>query len=124
MDHIEGFRLYLDVAEGDELKLIDEPPLTTELFERYLPAALALEVEQHWAERFSEVFATQAATHSPNWYRGDSWSTRDVARFSSGLGSSFSSAIASASTAPGSSSGGGGGGSSGGGGGGGGGGGW
>ncbi|MBP9593119.1 MAG: DUF2207 domain-containing protein, partial [Steroidobacteraceae bacterium] len=119
MDHIEGFRLYLDVAEGDELKLIDEPPLTTELFERYLPAALALEVEQHWAERFSEVFATQAATHSPNWYRGDSWSTRDVARFSSGLGSSFSSAIASASTAPGSSSGGGGGGSSGGGGGGG-----
>ena len=124
MDHIEGFRLYLDVAEGDELKLIDEPPLTTELFERYLPAALALEVEQHWAERFSEVFATQAATHSPNWYRGDSWSTRDVARFSSGLGSSFSSAIASALTAPGSSSGGGGGGSSGGGGGGGGGGGW
>ena len=124
MDHIEGFRLYLDVAEGDELKLIDEPPLTTELFERYLPAALALEVEQHWAERFAEVFATQAATHSPNWYRGDSWSTRDVARFSTGLGSSFSSAIASASTAPGSSSGGGGGGSSGGGGGGGGGGGW
>ena len=124
MDHIEGFRLYLDVAEGDELKLIDAPRLTVELFERYLPAALALEVEQRWAERFASVFATQAAAHSPRWYDGDRWDTSDVSRFSSSFGSSFSSAISSASTAPGSSSGGGGGGSSGGGGGGGGGGGW
>jgi uncharacterized membrane protein YgcG len=124
MDHVEGFRLYLDVAEGDELKLIDAPPLTVRLYERYLPAALALEVEQHWAERFATVFATQAATHTPGWYSGDAWDTRNVARFTSGLGSSFSSAISSASTAPGSSSGSGGGGSSGGGGGGGGGGGW
>jgi uncharacterized membrane protein YgcG len=124
MDHVEGFRLYLDVAEGDELKLIDAPPLTVRLYERYLPAALALEVEQHWAERFASVFATQAAAHTPRWYSGDAWDTRNVARFTSGFGSSFSSAISSSSTAPGSSSGSGGGGSSGGGGGGGGGGGW
>jgi len=124
MDHVEGFRLYLDVAEGDELKLIDAPPLTVRLYERYLPAALALEVEQHWAERFATVFATQAAAHTPVWYSGDAWDTRNVARFTSGFGSSFSSAISSSSTAPGSSSGSGGGGSSGGGGGGGGGGGW
>jgi len=124
MDHVEGFRLYLDVAEGDELKLIDAPPLTVRLYERYLPAALALEVEQHWAERFATVFATQAAAHTPNWYSGDAWDTRNVARFTSGFGSTFSSAISSSSTAPGSSSGSGGGGSSGGGGGGGGGGGW
>jgi uncharacterized membrane protein YgcG len=124
MDHIEGFRLYLDVAEGDELKLIDAPPLTVRLYERHLPAALALEVEQHWAERFATVFATQAAAHTPSWYSGDAWDTRNVARFTSGFGSSFSSAISSSSTAPGSSSGSGGGGSSGGGGGGGGGGGW
>jgi uncharacterized membrane protein YgcG len=124
MDHVEGFRLYLDVAEGDELKLIDAPPLTVRLYERYLPAALALEVEQHWAERFATVFATQAAAHTPSWYSGDAWDTRNVARFTSGFGSSFSSAISSSSTAPGSSSGSGGGGSSGGGGGGGGGGGW
>ena len=124
MDHVEGFRLYLDVAEGDELKLIDAPPLTVRLYERYLPAALALEVEQHWAERFASVFATQAAAHTPSWYSGDAWDTRNVARFTSGFGSSFSSAISSSSTAPGSSSGSGGGGSSGGGGGGGGGGGW
>jgi len=124
MDHIAGFRLFLDVAEGDELKLVDAPPLTPELYEKNLPAALALEVEQRWAERFATVFATQAAAQSPSWYSGDNWNTRDIGRFTSSLGSSFSTAITSASTAPGSSSGSGGGGSSGGGGGGGGGGGW
>jgi uncharacterized membrane protein YgcG len=124
MDHVEGFRLYLDVAEGDEVGLVDAPPLNVGLYERYLPAALALEVEQRWAQRFASVFATQAVAHSPAWYSGDAWDTHDVARFTSGFGDSFSSAISSASTAPGSSSGSGGGGSSGGGGGGGGGGGW
>jgi uncharacterized membrane protein YgcG len=124
MDHIAGFRLFLDVAEGDELKLVDAPPLTPQLYEKNLPAALALDVEQRWAERFATVFATQAAAQSPSWYSGDNWNTRDVGRFTSSLGSSFSTAISSASTAPGSSSGSGGGGSSGGGGGGGGGGGW
>jgi len=122
MDGIEGFRLYLDVAEGEDLGLVDEPPLTPALFERNLPAALALGVEQNWAERFAGVFATEAAAQSPSWYSGDSWDVGNVGRFSSGFGSSFSSAISSASTAPGSGSGSGG--SSGGGGGGGGGGGW
>jgi uncharacterized membrane protein len=124
MDRIEGFRLYLDLAEGNDLRLVDEPPLTPALYERNLPAALALGVEQKWAERFATVFATQAAAQSPSWYHGDRWDPGDVSGFSSSLGSSFSSAISSASTPPGSSSGGGGGGSSGGGGGGGGGGGW
>jgi uncharacterized membrane protein YgcG len=124
MDQIEGFRLYLDLAEGNDLKLVDEPPLTPALYERNLPAALALGVEQNWAERFATVFATQAAAQAPSWYHGDSWDAGNVSGFSSSFGSSFSSAISSASTPPGSSSGGGGGGSSGGGGGGGGGGGW
>ena len=124
MDHIFGFRLFLDVAEGDELKLVDAPPLTPELYEKNLPAALALGVEQRWAERFATVFATHAAAQSPSWYSGDNWNSRDIGRFTSSLGSSFSTAISSASTPPGSSSGSGGGGSTGGGGGGGGGGGW
>jgi uncharacterized membrane protein YgcG len=124
MDQIEGFRLFLDVAEGDDLRLIDAPPLTPRLFERNLPAALALEVEQRWAERFSEVFATQAPENAPGWYSGNRWDTRSLGRFSSGFGASLDHAISSASAAPGSRSGSGGGGSSGGGGGGGGGGGW
>ena len=124
MDRIEGFKLYLDVAEGDELKLQGAPALTARLFETNLPAALALGVEQGWAERFAAVFATQAPGYAPAWYRGDGWDSRDLSGFSSQLGSSLDSAISSSATAPGSSSGSDGGGSSGGGGGGGGGGGW
>jgi uncharacterized membrane protein YgcG len=125
MDRIEGFKLYLDVAEGDELRLQGAPALTPRLFETHLPAALALGVEQHWAERFATVFATQAVNQTaPSWYHGDRWDSRDLRGFSAGLGSSLDSAISHAATAPGSSSGSGGGGSSGGGGGGGGGGGW
>ena len=100
---------------------------TPELFEKYLPYALALDVEQEWAEQFADVLAQagqKGATYSPAWYSGSNWSTLGATGFASSLGSSFSGAISSSSTAPGSSSGGGGGGSSGGGGGGGGGGGW
>ena len=126
MDHIRGFKMYLEVAEGEDLKRITAPPpkLTPALYEAYLPAALALEVEQRWAERFARELQLNPQTYQPAWYAGPGWNAANIAGFSSQLGSSLSGAIASASQAPGSSSGGGGGGSSGGGGGGGGGGGW
>jgi len=130
MDRIEGFKLYMSVAEKADLQRISgpPPPPTKELYERYLPSALALGVEQRWAERFAGVFALQAAGSAPGWYSGSAWDPSDVGSFDRSLASSLDSAVASASSAPGSSSGsssdGGGGGSSGGGGGGGGGGGW
>lgn len=127
MDKAEGFKLYLEVAEKDDLKLRNPPERTPQLFENYLPYALALGVEQPWAEQFTEVFERlrreTGNTYQPDWYNGR-WDSRNPARFASDMGSSLSSAISSASTPPGSSSGSGGGGSSGGGGGGGGGGGW
>jgi uncharacterized membrane protein YgcG len=130
MDEIEGFRMYLAAAEGRDLDLVRAPARTPELFERYLPYALALDVENRWAEQFADVLAGAADSpgahpeRSPAWYSGAAWSTLGAADFASSLGGSLSGAISSSSTAPGSSSGGGGGGSSGGGGGGGGGGGW
>lgn len=128
LDQIDGFRLYLAVAEKDRLNLQNPPQRTPQLFEMFLPYALALNVEQKWAEQFEDVLA-KAGTgreggYSPSWYQGTAWSALGATGFVSSLGSSMSSAIASSSTAPGLSSGGGGGGSSGGGGGGGGGGGW
>ena len=119
--------MYLSVAEKDRLDSIKEPPKTPELFELFLPYALALNVENKWAEKFSDVLSSidkNKSAYHPGWYSGTSWSTLGATGFASSLGSSFSSTISSSSTAPGSSSGGGGGGSSGGGGGGGGGGGW
>jgi uncharacterized membrane protein YgcG len=127
LDKLEGFRMYLEVAEKDDLDYRYPPEKTPELFERYLPFAVSLGVEQAWAEQFAKVFAEleakQGVSYQPNWYDG-SFSYMGLADFADNVGSGFTSAISSAATPPGSSSGSGGGGSSGGGGGGGGGGGW
>ena len=127
VDQADGFKLYLDVAEGDELKMRGAPTKTTDLFEMYLPFALALDVEQHWAERFAGIFADlekRGQPYIPVWYSGSHWNYANLGDFTNSIGGSLSSAISSSSTAPGTSSGSGGGGFSGGGGGGGGGGGW
>lgn len=132
MDQIEGFAMYLEVAEEDRLNVLNPPEKTPELFERYLPYALALGLEQAWGDKFAKVLAAaigKDGTYSPSWYAGTTpLYVGSMGSFASDLGSSFSSAVASSATAPGSDSafsgGGGGGGSSGGGGGGGGGGGW
>jgi uncharacterized membrane protein YgcG len=127
LDRIAGFRHYLSVAEEERLETLHPPEKTPELFERYLPYAIALEVENDWASRFTSVLAAAAASgHAQpmGWYSGSSDPWSDPGDFADSVGSSLASTISSASTAPGSSGGSGGGGSSGGGGGGGGGGGW
>ena len=129
MDKAEGLKLYMTVAEQERLNVLHPPDRTPELFEKLLPYALALDVENQWSERFADVLAkAQAEGYQPSWYAGSAFHAGSYAGFASSVGSSFSSAISSSSVAPGSSSGfsggGGGGGSSGGGGGGGGGGGW
>ena len=126
MDQAEGFKMFLSVTEKERMNLLNPPDQTPELFEKYLPYALALDVEQKWSEQFSTVFeklAKAGTAYHPYWYGGMHGGFR-VNDFSSNLAGSFSNAISSSSTPPGSSSGGGGGGFSGGGGGGGGGGGW
>lgn len=127
LDRIAGFRHYLSVTEEERLQTLHPPEKTPELFERYLPYAIALEVENDWASSFTSVLAASAAsgqTQSMGWYSGNSDPWNDPGDFADSVGSSLASTISSASTAPGSSGGSGGGGSSGGGGGGGGGGGW
>lgn len=126
MDHIEGFKMYLETAEKQRLNMLHAPEMTPSLFEKYLPYALALDVENEWCEQFNEILnaAGQSDSYSPSWYIGRSWDSISSSDFASSIGASLSGAISSSSTSPGSSSGSGGGGSSGGGGGGGGGGGW
>jgi len=126
MDQIEGFKLYLSVAEKQGLDMRNPPEKTPQLFEKFLPYALALDVENLWSEKFADVLAQagRESNYSPTWSAGNNWHNLGASGMAHSLGSSFSSAISSSSSPPGSSSGGGGGGSSGGGGGGGGGGGW
>jgi uncharacterized membrane protein YgcG len=125
MDALEGFRLYLAVGERERLNLLNPPDRTPELFEKYLPYALALDVEVAWTAQFAGVLARAAEQgYTPVWYSGRSFESGDYSGFAGDLGDGFAASVAAAATAPGSSSGSGGGGSSGGGGGGGGGGGW
>ncbi|MEM9402515.1 MAG: DUF2207 domain-containing protein [Pseudomonadota bacterium] len=125
LDELLGFRDYLDIAEKDEMNLRNPPQKTPQLFERYLPYALALGVDQTWGERFASTLAgigeTGGRGYHPVWYHGDWNSSTNMA---SDLSSGFNTALTQSAMPPGSSSGGGGGGFSGGGGGGGGGGGW
>ncbi|MGB5332911.1 MAG: DUF2207 domain-containing protein, partial [Woeseiaceae bacterium] len=126
LDEMLGFKDFLEIAEKDELNLRNPPEKTPELFEAFLPFALALGVDQQWSERFASILATirgpNGAAYQPSWYNG-SWNSSNLSKTTSKLSSSLNSAISSSVSPPGSSSGGGGG-SSGGGGGGGGGGGW
>lgn len=129
-DRIEGYLLYLTVAEKDRLNMLTaEPQMTVELFEHHLPYAMALGVERQWSDRFtasaSAAAQKEAAVRQQRWHRSH-WSTGDISGMTSSLSSGLSSTLSTASTRPSSSSSGGssGGGSSGGGGGGGGGGSW
>ena len=122
LDRIAGFRQYLSIAEGERLDRMTPHERTPELFERFLPYAIALGVENRWADRFRNVLAAASVQGSQtfHWYSGSSNPWSDADGFVDSVGSSLASSFSSASTAPGSS----GGGFSGGGGGGGGGGGW
>jgi len=127
LDHIAGFKQYLSITERERLDRMTAPKDTPGVFERYLPYAIALGVENRWADRFAGVLAAAAAARGSQgfvWYSGSGNPWSNPTGFADDVGSSLSSTIRSASTAPGSSSGSGGGGFSGGGGGGGGGGGW
>jgi uncharacterized membrane protein YgcG len=126
LDHIAGFKQYLSITETERLDRMTPPKDTPEVFEKYLPYAIALGVENRWAARFASVLAAAAAQGQQGflWYSGSHNPWDNPTSFTHDVGASLANTISSASTAPGSSSGSGGGGFSGGGGGGGGGGGW
>lgn len=122
---IEGFKLFLEGTEKERIRIIGTPPTKTpELYEQYLPYAIALGVEEQWSKQFAPVFkklVTQGAAYVPLWYDGH------ITQFNSqGFTTSIQRSIQSAAKTSGigSSTGGGGGGFSGGGRGGGGGGSW
>ena len=123
LDKIEGFKHYLQVAEDDEIAMQGAPKFTSEIYETYLPYAIALDLENEWTAKLNRAIAAgsiESGYSQPRWYHSRG---RSSSGFSNTLANSFNSAIAASSVAPGSSSGSSGG-SSGGGGGGGGGGGW
>jgi uncharacterized membrane protein YgcG len=108
-----GFKEFLDKVESERYRRMITSP---EMFERYLPYAMAFGVEARWAHAFEGIYR-----EPPNWYAGSGYHTFSPSHFSSQMSSLSSQAGSTMSSSP---SGSGGGGSSGGGSGGGGGGGW
>lgn len=129
INQIKGFKMYLETAEADRLNILNPPDLTPALFEKFLPYALALDVENAWSAKFEAIL--NDADYMPDWYDGERFNPRNMA---AGFIQPFNSAVSDSKPDTGSSSGSSGssswssgssgGGSSGGGGGGGGGGGW
>ena len=89
LDKIEGFREYLSVAESDNL----DPAI----FEKFLPYALALNVELAWSRKFFDAFerteeSIDKGGYTPMWYSG-SMAGYDAGRFLSAIYGSLSSAL-------------------------------
>jgi uncharacterized membrane protein len=114
LEQVLGFEEFLRRVESEHLKriIIGHP----ELFDRYLPFAMAFGVERKWARAFEGIY-----TQPPTWYVGPSMMHFNLSSFSGNLAQMTSVAASTLTSAPRSSSGSGfgGGGSSGGGGGGG-----
>jgi len=128
MDDIEGFKLYLSVAEEGRLNVNDEPEMSQQLFERFLPFAVALDVEKPWTRAFRKWMAVahpEAAqgAYTPAWYSGRGFTGASLDRAATAMVAGLAAGMVAAMPSQ-SSSGSSGGGFSGGGGGGGGGGGW
>ena len=65
MDEIQGFKKYLSTAETNRLNTLASAEENLALFEKFLPYALALDVDQEWSEHFSAILE-QAARDPDN----------------------------------------------------------
>jgi uncharacterized membrane protein len=100
-----GFKEFLGRVDSDRYKRMITSP---EMFERFLPYAMAFGVEEKWAKAFENIYR-----EPPTWYYGGTGHF-SATSFSHSISSMSSAAASSMSSSP-SSSGSGGGGSSGGG---------
>ena len=89
---VQGFKLFLTVTEADRLKFSDAPDKTPELFNKLLPAAVALGVEKEWASQFGNMDLGQSTS---GWYAGANGSSFTPVLFASSLSSDFGSAVSS-----------------------------
>ena len=101
-----GFKEFLQRVEEDRFQRMITSP---EMFERYLPYAMAFKVEGKWAKAFESMY-----TEPPQWYSGAHGGAFHASSFAHDLTAMSTAASSTMSSSP-SSSGSGGGGSSGGG---------
>lgn len=99
---ILGLKLYLNVAEKDRLEFHNAPEKTPERFEKLLPYAIALGVENQWAKQFEGIYSSP-----PSWYN-DRYGTFSTLAFVNSLNNFHSVSSSSLASLPSSSASGGG----------------
>jgi len=75
---IAGFEIYLKTEKMESAKVTGITPVeTTELYEKYLPYAIALGVEKQWERQFVSVFNSLTSKGNNRWwyYRHSSFSS-------------------------------------------------
>jgi uncharacterized membrane protein YgcG len=87
-----GFEEFLDRVEGDRFKRVVRTP---EMFERFLPFAMALGVERGWARAFEGIYTSQ-----PDWYVGNYHGAFGPRMFAASLADLSSDAGSAMSSAP------------------------
>ena len=74
---LAGLRMYLGTAEKHWLNQLTPPEKTPEHYEKMLPYAIALDVENQWSDKFHDVL--KKYSYKPDWYVGDDFSSALVA---------------------------------------------
>jgi len=112
--HILGFKEFLSVTDKERFDFHNAPEKSPEQFMEYLPYAVALGVEDKWAEVFNDITIA-----TPDWYDGGTANSafvasslvHDIGAFSSSFTSSSGTSPSSGGGSAGGGAGGGGGGS-------------
>lgn len=77
LEKVLGFQEFMKRVEADRLERIVRTP---EMFEKYLPFAMALGVEKNWARAFRDIYRQQ-----PEWYAGGHFDAFHSAMLASSL---------------------------------------
>jgi hypothetical protein len=93
LEKVLGFQEFLSRVEGDRLERVVKTP---EMFEKFLPYAMALGVEENWAKAFEGL-----SSQPPQWYSGSGGvHTFRPATFTRNLGAMSTAAASTMSSAP------------------------
>jgi uncharacterized membrane protein len=101
-ENILGFKDFLSVTETDRLKFHNAPEKNPAMFEKFLPYAMVLGVENEWAKQFEGIYNQQ-----PDWYEDSSGRMFNAIILSSMISDFNSSAMTTMSSQPSSAAGGG-----------------
>ena len=92
LEGVLGFEEFLTRVEVDRFDRVIKTP---ELFEKFLPYAMALGVEKNWAQAFESIVTT-----APAWYQGSDLAQFNTRGFTSRMGDMASRAGSTMTSAP------------------------